>query len=356
MAGSSEAGRVRDKFSSGNSSRVLFERVGFGELEDWKYDNHLEALELLLQSCEKIISRGKNSPVFPQLGPKVENGDFFSVCRIAEIMRERKYDGDHARIFFETYFVPYRVVDLDSTKSLFTGYYIPKILAKRSRDNIFKYPIYRKPPDIVSGIGYYTREQIHSGVLDNRNLEILYTNDPIELYFLHIQGSGMVKLVDENRWVYIGYGGKNNRSYFAPGEHLLTGSSLMVKRELKKNVGEALKLLNKNESYVFFRFLNSGEFTGAFGTKLVPGRTMAVDNRYIPLGFPLWLSTVHTKRSSREKFNKLVFANDVGAAIKGVNRGDIFFGFGKRGEQDSGTQHSEGQYFLLIPVKMAKKL
>jgi membrane-bound lytic murein transglycosylase A len=281
-------------------------------------------------------------------------------------MRDGSYDSEHARIFFEIYFVPYRVMDLGSKSSLFTGYYIPKILAKRSRDHVFKYPIYRKPPDLINGVRYYTREQIQMGALDNRNLEMLYTDDPIELYFMHIQGSGMVKLVDENRWVYIGYGGKNNHNYSLPGRRPWAGSNLAIERsvvaarlakqELKKDLTKALKLLNLNKSYVFFKFLGNGEFTGSFGTKLIPGRTMAVDNRYVPLGFPLWVSTVHTKKTSKRKFNRLMFANDVGAAIKGVNRGDIFFGFGKNGEEDSIAQYSEGQYFILIPIKMARKL
>ncbi|MDR3079178.1 MAG: MltA domain-containing protein [Rickettsiales bacterium] len=357
---------VPESFLSGSSDRVLFRRADYGELEGWREDNHQEALEALVQSCRRIVSMGKRGPIFPQLSREVVSGDFFGVCRIAEMLRTRNYSGEFVRIFFETFFVPYQVVDRDSTKSLFTGYYIPKILARRKRDGVFKYPIYRKPPDVVEGIKYYTREQIQRGALDSRNLEILYTNDPIELYFLHIQGSGMAKLVDENRWVYIGYGGKNNCSYSPiDGRLLAEGASggrkfaftgKLTKQELKKNVGEAMELLNLNESYVFFKFLENGEFTGAFGTKLIPGRTMAVDSRFIPLGFPLWLSTRHTKKTSRKKFNRLMFANDVGAAIKGVNRGDIFFGFGKNGEDESSFQYSEGQYFLLVPVKVAKKL
>ncbi|MDR1494844.1 MAG: MltA domain-containing protein [Rickettsiales bacterium] len=364
--GPAVAGTVPERFFSKNNNRVFFKRASYGELDGWRNDDHQEALDVLVQSCRKIISRGKDRSAFSQLSRHIASSDFFGVCKIAEIMRQREYGSDYARIFFETYFVPYRVMDMDSAKSLFTGYYIPKITARRKKNHIFKYPIYRKPPDVVDGVKYYTREQIHEGALANRGLEILYTDDPIELYFLHIQGSGMVRLVDENKWVHIGYGGKNNCNYSPIDGHLLAEnpriakksgfSTKVTKQELKKNMNEAIKLLNLNESYVFFKFLDNGEFIGAFGTKLIPKRTMAVDSKYIPLGFPLWLSTRHTKKSSREKFNRLMFANDVGAAIKGVNRGDIFFGFGENGEIDSSSQYSEGQYFLLVPVKVARKL
>ncbi|MDR1425584.1 MAG: MltA domain-containing protein [Rickettsiales bacterium] len=347
---------MRKKFFSVKNNGIIFERVDYSNLEGWGQDDYLGALDGLLQSCGKIVSRGRGEISFPQLGLGAKNSDFFGICKIAELMKRGKYDNDHARIFFETYFVPYRVIDLKSTKSLFTGYYIPKILAKKSKDHIFRYPIYKKPPDLVNGIRYYSREQIYGGALDNKNLEILYTDDPIELYFMHIQGSGMVKLADENRLVYVGYGGKNNCNYSAPNMTVNGRGIKMNKQELKKNIEETMKLLSLNESYVFFRFLNNNEFTGAFGTKLIPERTMAVDSRYIPLGFPLWLSTEHTKKFSKKKFNRLMFANDVGAAIRGVNRGDIFFGFGKKGEEDSVGQYAGGQYFLLIPINMAKKL
>lgn len=354
-----------DEFFPMNNARVVFIKTSYRDLPGWGDDNYREALESFLESCSRFLSRRDDRPVVHQFGEKIKNTDFYSVCKIGDVVRN--YPDDLIKVFFEMYFVPYRVVDRGSTKSLFTGYYVPEILAKKTRDRTFKYPIYRKPPDVISGIKYYTREEIHYGALSNRNLEILYTNDPVELYFMHIQGSGIAKLVDENKYVNIGYDGKNNRSYSSLANQTkynvdpayskkFGANSKALKRELKKDLTEAVRLFNSNESYVFFKFLNDRNFKGAFGTRLIPFRTVAVDNKYIPLGFPLWLSTKHTKEKSVKEFNRLVFANDVGSAVKGVNRGDIFFGFGRDGEDNSSAQHAEGQYFLLVPVKIAKKL
>jgi membrane-bound lytic murein transglycosylase A len=301
--------------------------------------------------------------IFPQLAGNITGRDFYGVCRIAGIIGG--YGEEYIRMFFEKYFIPYRVVDTSSNASLFTGYYIPKILAKRTKDEIFKYPIYRRPPDLVSGVRYYTREEINSGVLGNRGLEILYTDDLVDLYFMHIQGSGMVELVGENKLAYIGFDGKNNRDYSPLGKNTtedniipreLRLDAIALRRELKKDITRAIRLFNMNESYVFFKLLKDGKFVGSFGTELVPFRTMAVDSKYIPLGFPLWVNTTHNRENSNVAFNRMLFANDVGSAVKGVNRGDIFFGFGEFGEINSSFQRAIGQYFLLIPVKIAKKL
>ena len=119
----------------------------------------------------------------------------------------------------------------------------------------------------------------------------------------------------------------------------------------------AKNILNVNKSYIFFKILEDNNFKGAFGSKLVPFRTIAVDKKYIPYGFPIWLNTMHIKKYDiREQFNKLVIANDTGSAIKGVVRGDIFFGFGEEGEENSGYQYSTGEMYLLIPIKVLKKI
>ena len=111
-----------------------------------------------------------------------------------------------------------------------------------------------------------------------------------------------------------------------------------------------------NDSYVFFRVLKENVIKGAFGTQLIAQRTIAVDKNYIPLGFLLWLDTTHNMEYKNASFRKLVLANDIGAAIKGAVRGDIFFGYGAEGEDNASYQHSRGEYYLLIPKKIAKKL
>lgn len=345
------------------SNELSLEETSFENLYGWNNENYKEALDVFLDNCERIVSLSIKYPIFPQANKKINKNDFYSVCKIADIIKN--YNKEYIQVFFENYFIPFKIIDNKNNYSLFTGYYMPTIKAKRKKDNIFKYPIYKRPNDLVDGIKYYTREQINNGVLANKNLEILYTNDLVELFFFHIQGSGNVELVDENKIISIGFDGKNNHKYTSIGKYMSRNNLLTeakadtksIKQELKKNLVFAKNILNVNKSYIFFKILEDNNFKGAFGSKLVPFRTIAVDKKYIPYGFPIWLNTMHIKKYDiREQFNKLVIANDTGSAIKGVVRGDIFFGFGEEGEENSGYQYSTGEMYLLIPIKVLKKI
>ena len=171
-------------------------------------------------------------------------------------------------------------------------------------------------------------------------------------------------MVDENKIIFIGYDGKNDYNFTSIGKYMLNNALIEkkktnakdIKTELKKNKERAKFVMIKNESYIFFKILEDNVVTGSFGTQLIPFRTIAVDTRYIPLGFPLWLNTRHTQKDRIEEFSKLVIANDTGSAIKGGIRGDIFFGSGIDGENNASYQHSDGEYFLLIPTKIVRKL
>ena len=198
----------------------------------------------------------------------------------------------------------------------------------------------------------------------NRNLEILYTNDPIDLFFVHTQGSANVYLVDERKIISICYDGKNNHDFASIGNFLLQQEVIdrkdlnakRIKYFLKQNIDIAESILNINKSYIFFRLSDNKKISGTFGTELVPYRTIAVDTRYIPLGFPLWLNTKYNVNGKMQDFNKIVLSNDTGSAIKGNIRGDIFFGYGKYAEDVASAQHYFGEYFLLLPKQIAKKL
>jgi membrane-bound lytic murein transglycosylase A len=213
-------------------------KSNFSNLYKWEEENYTEALEIFLKSCRKIMSLPLNNPIFPQLNDKVNKNDFYTVCRIGNVIKN--YNKEYIQVFFENYFIPYEVID-KSNVSLFTGYYIPTINAKRNKDEIFKYPIYRKPDDLISGMKYYTRKEINNGILNDKNLEILYTDDFVELFFLHIQGSGNVYLADENKILSIGFDGKNNHKYSSIGKYMIKnnlingndGSSRGIKMELK---------------------------------------------------------------------------------------------------------------------------
>ena len=342
-------------------NNVFLVKSNFENLNGWENENYKEALDVFLESCKKVNTLPKNKNIFPQINKKINKNDFYAVCRIGEIIKN--YNDKYLQVFFESYFIPYKVIDKTNT-SLFTGYYLPQINAKKIKDKIFKYPIYRRADDFENNGKYYTRKQINNGILNNKDLEILYTDDLVELFFFHIQGSGSVYLVDENKVIFIGYDGKNSYKFTSIGKYMLNNNLIDkskinakdIKKELKKDLNLAKFIMNKNESYIFFKILDNNVVSGAFGTKLVPFRTIAVDTRYIPLGFPLWLETKHNQKNKTTDFNKLVIANDTGSAIKGGVRGDIFFGSGTDGENNASYQYSNGEYFLLIPTRIAKKL
>lgn len=344
------------------SNGLTLEGKTFDDLYNWDNENYREALFAFVENCSKILELPVQYDIFPQINKKINKNDFYSVCKIAHVIRN--YNEKYLKVFFESYFVPFEIINKSSNFSLFTGYYLPIIKAKRQKDNIFKYPIYKRPNDLIDGVKYYTRKEISNGALENKNLEILYTDDPVELFFFHIQGSGNIELIDEGQIIAIGYDGKNNHKYTSIGNYLrennilenLKMDSKSMKRELKKYPKLAESIFNINESYIFFKILENNKFKGAFGSNLIPFRTIAVDKNYIPLGFPLWLNTTHITENEKNDFSKLVIANDTGSAIKGAVRGDIFFGFGENGEENASYQYSTGKYYLLVPQRVLKKI
>ena len=340
-------------------AKSKLKKVSFNQLDGWNKEDFNMTLKLFLLSCERFSKFSEDKKILPQINKNITRKDLNGICKIAKTIKE--YESKHIKVFFEKFFIPYEVI---SDKSLFTGYYIPIIKAKRSKDMTFKYPIYKRPPDLTDD-KYYTRRQINFGTLNNKNLEIFYTNDAIELFFLHIQGSGIVRLIDENKTVYIGYDGKNNHKYSSLWNHISNKGLIdkntkrnakTIKYALRNSKNNINEILNMNDSYIFLKILKENTVKGSFGTELIPQRTMAIDKNYIPLGFLLWVDTVHNLEHKNISFKKAVLANDVGSAINGAIRGDIFFGYGSDGENNASYQYSEGKYYLLIPKKIAKKL
>jgi membrane-bound lytic murein transglycosylase A len=352
-----------DKIILKNST--VLKKVEFNELHGWSNENFTDALTVLLENCDKINSLPADKNIFPQArtNKKITKTDFYAACKVANVIKN--YGVRYKQIFFENFFTPFEVIKKREEKSLFTGYYIPTIRAKTVKDDVFKYPIYRKPEDLSNYEQYYSRKQINNGALNNRNLEIFYTDDPIELFFAHIQGSMTVFLVDEAKFAPLGFDGKNNHKFSSVGRFMVD-NDLMEKSDLNaiqlkkklKSMGNnfLLSILNVNDSYIFFKMLENSGIVGAFGTSLVATRTIAVDNDTIPLGFPLWLNTQHVTKDDRRQLNKLVIANDTGSAIKGSVRGDIFFGYGEIAEEAASYQYSEGKYYILLPERIVRKL
>lgn len=221
----------------------------------------------------------------------------------------------------------------------------------------------RRNPRKVSGrlvnnklVPYFDRNAIAKGSLAGRGLELVWVDDAIDAFFLEIQGSGRVKMTD-GRTIQVGYHGQNGHQYYAIGRDLIRRNIIdrddmslqTLEAWLRRNPRDGHQLMMKNRSYVFFRHLpgkNQGP-PGAQEVPLTPGRSLAVDRRYVALGAPIWLDT--TDPVTNQPIQRLVVAQDTGGAIKGAVRGDLFWGHGDMAEQRAGRMRQDGRYWILLP-------
>ncbi|MFC1659351.1 murein transglycosylase A [Pseudomonadota bacterium] len=345
------------------ASNIALKEVDFKNLNQWEKDNHIEALESFLKSCKKFYTFPDSKKV-GKGGMKVDAENMKRICSFAENIYSFGFeDGLKAKEFFEQNFTPYKIFDKrkNSSDGLFTGYYEPLLRGSYKRSEIYKYPIYKKPNDLVGKEVYYTRKQIDNGVLEDRGLDLLYVNDKVDLFFLHIQGSGRVDL-DNSEVVKIGFAARNNRPYTSIGKEMIklgvisetSISAETIKDWLRNNPDKVDEILQKNESYIFFQKLENNKIIGAQGVELTPERSLAIDRDIIPLGFPVWIETKLPDFDEKIKYNRLLVSQDTGSAIKGSVRGDIFFGYGERAEKLAYNMKEIGEYFILLPKNKIK--
>jgi membrane-bound lytic murein transglycosylase A len=341
---------------------VSLKPVSFAEIEGWAADDHAAAFAALLKSCRKRSAGDQACKETLGLGEKVSR--------------------DVARRFFETHYVPHRVEGVPP--GVVTGYYEPEVNGSRERSGKFQVPVYGRPDDIVQVkpdllralyndghsvrrrngeelVPYYTRAEIEAGALSGRELELLYLDDPIELFFMQIQGSGRVRLTDGS-WVRLGYAAKNGHSYTSIGRLLaergekppqgLTMEGL--KGWLRADPARGRALMHENKSYVFFHELPEAEAgqgpVGAQGVPLTPGLSLAVDASYHALGTPIFVMAPDLAAGGAP-FRRLMIAQDVGSAIRGPQRGDIFFGTGEEAGRIAGTTKEAARFFILLPKR-----
>ena len=352
-----------------DNEAVSFARVGFAELDGWRADDQALAFQALLRSCGKAPGKG---------GAEAAGG-----CAEAHALASSGEVGrDAARTFFEANYTPYRVVGTKKP-GLVTGYYEPEVDGARERSSGFQVPVYGHPGDLVALtpdelrarfndrltamrktsdglVPYYTREEIDGGALEGRGLEILYLADPVELFFMQVQGSGRVRLADGTK-LRLGYAGKNGHPYTSIGKLLIergdgkvgATSMQMIKDWLRADAVRGQKLMWENRSYVFFkeRAGEKAEFgpIGAEGVALTPGRSLAVDASYHALGLPIFVEAGEIKGLDGSPFRRLMIAQDVGSAIRGPERGDIFWGSGDEAGAIAGGTLAPARFIVLRP-------
>jgi len=358
--------------------RVALRPVAFGDLAGWTEDDLGAALRPLRRSCEVLLTRPETHVV----GIAGTVAVWKPLCRAADAVDER--DHAAARRFFEEWFVPHAVSVDGCREGLFTGYYEPELDGSRERGEHYGVPLLRRPADLVDvNLGdfaedlagrriagrvengmlapYFTRAEIMAGALSGRDLEIAWVDDPIDAFFLHIQGSGRVRLADGDT-IRVGYAAQNGHPYFAIGRALIgrgvltpEAMSMQAIRDwLADNPDEADAVMNLNRSYVFFRELAGKGPIGAQGIALTPRRSLAVDAEFVPYSVPVWLETTVPDPDDRARsraWRRLMIAQDTGGAIRGAVRGDVFWGAGAEAAEIAGRMKSEGRYYLLLPVE-----
>jgi membrane-bound lytic murein transglycosylase A len=354
--------------------------VSYEQLIGWGADDQREALGAFGRSCAKLDERGAatamgRDPIFGAIA------DWRAIC--ADAATAAQGPADQARAFFEDHFSPYLVVDGDNPEGLFTGYYEPLLHGSRHFGGRYTIPIHRPPDDLVridlarfnpdlagyaiygrvqdrEFLPYYSRADIESGALASRGLELLWVDDPIEKFFLQIQGSGQV-LLDDGSLIRIGYASQNGQPYHAIGRDLIETGVLTrdevtlpaIKAWLETHPGAAPEIMARNRSYIFFEerpeLAPEDGPLGAQGVPLTAGRSLAVDLRYMPLGVPVWLDTTAPWPEGEGPLRRLMVTQDTGGAIKGVVRGDVFWGAGARAEAIAGRMKNPGRYAVLVP-------
>ena len=296
-------------------------------------------------------------------------------------------DNKTARAFFEQWFEPYQATQEDGNPDgMITGYYEPLLKGDRVRTERARYPLYAVPDDLITVdlasiypelkslrlrgrlvgnkvVPYLSRREIEQSAGNGNAFKgkpLAWAEDPVDLFFLQIQGSGRIELPDGSH-MWVGYADQNGYPYLSIGRLLVERGELRldqasmqgIKDWGAKHPDKLPDLLASNPSFVFFRELPAdlpGPL-GALGVPLTEGRSIAVDPRFIPLGAPVFLAT--TQPNSAEPLNRLVMAQDSGGAIKGGVRADFFWGFGDAAGELAGRMKQRGRMWVLLPKTLS---
>lgn len=348
---------------------LVLERSSFDRLPGWGSDRLAEAWPALLKSCAAIAKL----PPAKVLGPDGLAGtpeDWRDPCQ--EANRVAPLGESAMRQALETNFRPYHALDSNGRPGLFTAYYEPELAGSPTPSARYRVPLYRLPPQPVS----YSRRQIDEGALAGRNLELVWVTDPVDAFLLQIQGSGRIRLPD-GRIQRIGYAGDNGQKFGAIGKMMIDAglidrehaSMQSIRAWLKTHPAQATMWMQKNPRYIFFRPINGDGPIGAESLPLTPGRSLAVDTGFLALGLPLWLDTTwpadlgpaHQSQPRQgqphqgQPLRRLMIAQDVGSAIKGPVRGDIFWGSGEDALAFAGSMKNSGSYYVFLPVSVASR-
>lgn len=338
--------------------------VAWSKVEGWQEDDPGLVLDAFKKSCIALRWRSQ----------------WQQVC--SEVTLLDSMPEEQMRAFFEKRFTPYELRQIDGDPiGMVTGYYVPDLRGSRQQSPDYPYPLYRRPDDLLvidlseaypelakyrlrgrldegRVLPYWDRAAIDGNRLPLAGHELFWVEDPVELFFLHIQGSGRILFEDGSRSM-VNYAGQNGHPYRSVSEWLIKRGIMSrdemsmqnIKAWARDNPSQVNDLLNTNPSYIFFREAPGDPESppGALGVPLTPGRSVAVDRRYIPMGAPVFLAT--TWPNSDRPLYRLMMAQDTGGAIKGPVRADFFWGMGDGAGIEAGRMKQPLKMWVLLPIE-----
>ena len=361
--------------------------TSFDKLPGWAQADLRPALVAFGNSCRVLAGEASATP----LGGAGYGGTVGQWQKVCAQLPPAPVSPIGGRRYLESKFQPLEIVSGSQPAGLFTGYYEPELSGSRIRQGAYQTPVYGPPPSLVSAdLGLFrpqwAGQKLYGcvaarrlmpcpsrGEIDEHGLPdapiLFYVNDPVALFFLHIQGSGRVRL-DEGSVVRAVYAGQNGRPYRPIGRTLLEHrwldraqmSMQSIRSWLKAHPQQARQIMETDPSYVFFEQQSLGDpnkgAVGSEGVPLTAGASLAVDARVHPLGLPVYVATTRPDANSSRPdrtFDQLLIAQDTGGAIRGPGRGDVYWGWGPAAESVAGRMKARGRFFVLLPKAVAAR-
>jgi len=361
--------------------------VSFADLPGWNASDPRVALKAFARSCQALAKK-RPADSMGGIGYAGNVGDWLDACR--EIPAQ-DVSASRARRFFESWARPVAIASGSNPDGTFTGYYEAQIDASRTQHGAYQTPIYATPDNLVGvDVGdflddlkgrHFTacvdghklvkcpeRAQIDANGLKQAKI-LFYADDPVSVFFLHIQGSGRVHFEDGTS-ARVNYDAQNGQPYTAIGKTLIQmgvprdGMSMQVIRKwLKDHPADAQRVMETDKSFIFFReepITDPGSGpVGSEGVALTPAASLAVDMKLHPLGAPMFVAAMRPDANPNREdhpFDQLMVAQDSGGAIKGAVRGDVFWGFGDDAASVAGRMKSAGKLYVLLPKAVAARL
>ena len=359
--------------------------VSFSQFPGWGTADTKKSLRAFQISCAAFLKQDPNKSVGSDY-INLQASDWYPACHAAVLVDAAS--SKDTKKFFQTWFMPVEFFDQQPVQGLFTGYYMPLLHGSLTKTIKYNIPLYGLPSNLVSInlslfdpqlgnrtligrvnrnniIPFYTRAEINRGAIKESAQVIAWVDNTIDRSFLEIQGSGIIALDNGSR-LAVGYIGENGAPYTAIAKVLIdqgvmtrdNASMQHIRSYLDAHPEKIDPVLNQNKSFVFFTTLRNGSALGAQGVALTPGYSMAVDHKWVPYGVPIWLDTTRPDEISDQQnlFQRLMVAQDTGGAIKGVVRGDVYWGAGERATAIAGKMKNQGHYWLLLPRNLLPQL